>query len=253
VEIIRDEFPSELLPYTIFGCHGIERYLRDTIAHQNWGNSAWYVLCAEDSRADGFVEIRRTIHSLFTNHLYIASSARGPGVGTSLWFHGLNWARNPEQSSAGCDVFDSIYAVRRRRHRALGFQHAFEQLWVEAAPDDWGNQDAHTWYAGGLALADRIHENYGFSEFDLHTRSNRYRIGRLGRRFFRATDAAVFSDPSVPHALRTLDPRRSLFCVDKTDRLCGVPPENATLRARSVRMTADVDEVLERLSRFRTF
>ena len=108
-------------------------------------------------------------------------------------------------------------------------------------------------HAGNLAQADRIHQEYGFSQFDLHTASGSYRTGRLGARLFRATDAAVLSDPCVPHALQMLDPHRSLLCIDTKDRLCDVLPPGASVLARSFRMSNDVDHLLERLSGFRRF
>jgi predicted GNAT family acetyltransferase len=250
VQILRSEFPPRLLPYTIYGCHGLEQYTRQMIAHQQLGNTAWFVLCGEGSDLLGFTEIRRSVDSMFFNHAYVTASARGPGVGPSLLFHALSGARTMEQSRIALDVFHDNYTVRRG-HRALGFREVCEQLWVELSLDDWAGPRCPHWYAGNLAQADRIHEEYGFSQFDLCTRSGSYSIGRLGSRLFRATDAAVLSDPCVPHALETLDPHRSLLCIDNKESLSDVMPPCTTVLARSLRMATDVDGLLERLLGFR--
>ncbi len=252
VEILRSEFPSRLLSYTIYGCHGPERYTRQMIQHQRLGDAVWYVLCGEDADPLGFTEIRRSVDSMFFNHSYIRASARGPGVGTSMLFHALTDARTMGQSRVELDVFQDNYTVRRG-HRALGFSEVCEQLWVEVSPDDWVGPRNDHWYAGNLPQADRIHGEFGFSQFDLYTSSGSYRIGRLGSRLFRATDAALLSDPCVPHALERLGSHRSLLCIDNKDCLSDVIPPRATVLARSFRMAADVDQLLERLSGFRRF
>jgi len=252
VEILRSEFSSELLPYTIFGCEGVEQYVRDAIACQELGNSKWHVLCLDGSEPLGFTEIRQTIDSLVISYGYVTPSARGPGVGTSLLFHSVARARTLDQPRVELDVFHDNYSVRRG-HRASGFREVCEHVWVEVPLENGIGQSAGAWYAGGLAQADRIHKSYGFSEFDLHTPSDTYRVGRLGRSLFRATDAAALWDPCVSHALATLDSRRTLLCIDRRDRLSGVMPRPAVVRARSFRMAASVDTVLQRLSSFRRF
>jgi len=251
VDILRAEFPAELLQFTIFGCSGIERYVRDMISHQELGNNTWYVLGREDADFLGFTEVRRAVDALFLNHGYVLPAARGPGVGTSLLFHGITRARTLNQTRVELDVFHENFTVRRG-YRALGFEEVFQQLWLERAPDD-GIAGDEGWYSAGLALADRIHEAYGFSEFGLDTRSRSYRIGRLGSSLFRATDAAVLTDPSAAHALRALDPNRSLLCIDQTDAVSDAARQRTVVRARNYRFVADLETTIKRLAKFRAF
>jgi len=253
VEILRSEFPPTLLQYTIFGCRGIERFVEDSIGHQNVGDSRWYVLCREDSASPiGFTEIRRAVDRLFINHGYVVPSARGPAVGPSLILHGLTEARNFGQTRVDLDVFHDNYTVRRG-HRALGFKELHEQVWLEVAPAASACADGRPWHTSGLGLADRTHEHYGFSEFSLHTSSGSFRIGRLGSHLFRTTDAAVLSDPCALHALKTLDARRNLLCIDKAEAVPSTLPEDAIELTRNLRMTAQFDQVVQRLSQFQTF
>lgn len=252
VDILRAEFPEELLRFTIFGCPGIERYVRDVISHQDLGDSTWHVLGREEDDVLGFTEVRREVEALFINHGYVLPAARGPGVGTSLLFHGVTRARTLAQSRVELDVFHQNYTVRRG-HRALGFKETFQQLWLELKLDDRTGGENEGWYAGGLAMADRIHEAYGFSEFNLQTRSRSYRIGRLSTTLFRATDAAVLADPSAAHALKALDPNRNVLCIDKTDAVSDALRQRAFVRARNYRMAADLNTTVERLATFRAF
>ena len=249
VEILRDGFPQEKLPYTIYGCPGIEAFVADCIKHQDAGDGIWCVLCQHDSEALGFAEVRHSLDTLFFNHLFASPSTRGPGVATRLMFHGLTLARNASQSCMECDVFVENVKVRRQ-HAHLGLKEIYEQTWLELPPHHSAPKAEQPWYAGGLPQAGKIHQSYGFSQFSLHTPSGTYQIGRLGDHVFRATTSAVLADPSALGALATLDPKRSLLCIDKTDSLGDLVPQNATVRARSVRMRGEVDEALRRLARF---
>jgi hypothetical protein len=106
------------------------------------------------------------------------------------------------------------------------------------------------WQASGLPLADQAHGAFGFSEFTLHTPSGPHRIGRLGSRLFRSTDASLLRDRCAMHALQSIDPRRNLLCIDRTEKTRAHAGEAASVKATSVRMQADVDALLARLARF---
>src|SRR3990172_6151564 len=184
VAILRAGFPPALLRYTIFGCDGIEQYVKDSIRHQRFGTSVWYVSCPDRSHAVGFAEIRRSRESLFVNHIYVTPSARGRGTGTGLMYHALNLARDCKQQRVELDVFSDNSAAKTW-YESLGLAESHQQRWVETA---WSDQTRHAgrqWHASGLGQADRIHATYGFSEFSLHVPSGMHRIGRLGRHLFR--------------------------------------------------------------------
>ncbi len=246
VQILRENFPTDRLPLTIFGCQGIESYVRDLIECQNHGSSMWYSLVADDSRVAGFVEVRRDPVSLFLNHGFLEPAVRGPCVGTSLLHYGMVQARDAAQTHVALDVFHDNTSVRRG-HRALGFRETHESWWLEF-PLEPTRRPAGPWYVHGHNQAELIHGRYGFSELSVETARRTYRVGQLGDRFFRVTDPTLLADPCARDALRTLDPARRLLCIAAAEFFRGEVPFEATVRARAFRMTAKVDPILRSLA-----
>ena len=250
-EVLRFGFPEDLLPYTIFGCPGIAWYLSDALHDGGLQPGDAYLVCADGADVVGFAEIRWTSDLLFLNHLFVLPAARGHGLGTRLFLEGLKTARTLDQHGVQLDVFaDNLRA--RKWYESLGFVPSHQRLWVEVALSGPMDKEA-TWDTRELAQADAVHAVYGFSEFTLQTRAATYRVGRLGGHLFRSLDGAILSDPQALGALARLDPNRKLLCITRNDSTAGHPFIDAIVRARSFRMAADVDEVLERLSCFRTF
>lgn len=249
VEIMRSEFPRKLLSYTVFGCGGVERYVRDSIRRQSAGTAVWYLFESQRSQAAAVAEVRRTQTSLFLNQIFVRRSERGKGIGRRLMFHGLHASRDLNQPHVELDVL-ADNSLARRIYRSLGFQRVFEQLWMEMPLSDGGE---HAGHPEDLDQANRTHREYGFSEFSLHVGSQTYRIGRLGGHLFRTKQRTVLADRSALATLRRLDPQRRVLCIDRTDSASPPIPEKAVEKARTIRLVASLDHVLNRLSRFAFF
>ena len=252
VSILRSELQAGMLPFTIFGCAGFERWLHDSIGLGDRSGSVWYVLAGETGEPAGCAEVRPLMESLFVNHAYIRPSARGVGVGPGLIHRALADLRGPHHRQIELDVFEDNVSVLSGYH-TLGFRDEFVQAWIEVPGESFPTECSEPFVYSGLVPADRLHDAYGFSELGLRTRRGSFRIGRLGPRLFRATDAAVLTDPTALAALRTLDPDRNLLCIDRADAFDQVTVTGAKELARAVRMTADLDPLMKRLSRFARF
>ncbi len=252
VALLRQDFPPELLQYTIHGCSGIETYTRDSIGCQGPADAGWYVLGREASDVLGFAEIRRSADTLFLSQLYVDSSFRGPGIGPSLMYYALKTARTDKQSRVELDVFEDNPSVLSG-HLALGFAEKCRQKWVDMPLTGCMAQAEQPWFASGLAQANRIHDSWGFSEFTLQTPSGAHRVGRLGDRLFRVTDSRVLTDGCALAALRSIAPERNLVCIDKIDSFVDPIPEGAVVRSKSARLAASLDDVLGTLSGFLAF
>ncbi len=248
VAILRSDLPRKLLPYTLFACPGVEQYVRDTIGRQGAALGGWYVHESHRSCPAGVAEVRPLREGLFLNHVYVRRSQRRRGIGRRLMLHGFQHARGPNQPCVELDVL-ADNAVARKIYRDLGFRRVYEQSWIEMPLCDRAGTSEPPWHPEGLDEANRTHRDYGFSEFRLHVGPQTYRIGRLGDRLFRTTEAALLDDGPALRALRSLDPGRRLLCIDRTDRTNGRVGAGAVEKARTFRMSASLDDVLRRLSR----
>jgi len=247
VGLLRAGFPAELLPYTIAGCDGYAAYVADSIAYQDLADAKWYVLCNGDREVHGFLEVRVACRTLFSNQLYVSPKVRAPGVGTNLWLRGLQMARNSTQTEIVLDVFEDNHTAKRA-YTLVGFATRRRILWAEVETPAETRAAGDPWYVKGMALADHTQQRFGFSEFVLETLSGTYPLGRIGDRLFRTTTDGILSDPCALGALHTLDHRRKLLCISEVDSLQGKLPEGAIRKAKSLRMTAPIDDALNKLA-----
>jgi hypothetical protein len=164
-------------------------------------------------------------------------------------FHALHAVREPKQSHVELDVLLDN-SVARRIYQSVGFRPLFEQRWVEMPLPDGADRTASDSGPEDLDEATRTQREYGFSEFRLHVGAETYPVGRLGHHLFRIKHSSMLSDRAALGALQRLDPRRSVLCIVRGD--CASAPfgKNAVEKARSTRLVASLDHVLDRLSRF---
>lgn len=246
VGILQAGFPNDLLPYTIFGCAGINAYIRDTIKNQNFGESSLYYVCIDKGEPSGFAELRRTFTTLFLNHIYVLPAARSIGMGRRLLTYGLIQTRSLNQDHLELDVFTD----NRRAalwYESLGLKTSYEQSWLKLSISSLAERRDRNWISSGLSQADRLQDCYGFSQFSLQTQAATYGIGRLGESLFRSTDLSILKDSAALGALQYLDPARDLLCIGHGIALPDELTAGARKLAESRRMAGSIETVLERL------
>jgi ribosomal protein S18 acetylase RimI-like enzyme len=242
VELIRSSFAPGLLEMTIYGCEGIEEYVHALIEAESRGADTGYTVAVTNGALAGVVEMRQLRDRLFCNYIAVARDARSRGVGTALLGAGIAAGRRPGQLTLELDVFDDNEPALAW-YRGLGFSESSRTEWRVLAPP--GGDRASAAPVSGWAQALASQRAFGFSELSIQGAAGGYRIGLLGRDWFRLTDPAALEDPALGATLHALDPERSLLAL--------VPPGTlseplADRRATTVRLWAGLDAVARRVT-----
>ncbi len=230
--------------YTIYGCAGLEAYLHDTLEQGPERSGALFIVCCHDGRVGGVGEWRRMSDHLFWNHHYLLPAYRRKKLGQRLLLEAIQRTRDLSYNEMRHDIFvDNTES--QRWSRSLGFFPVAEKYWLRASLPPPGAPPA-SYTVHDLPQADHRHARYGFSQFGLETAAGRYRIGRLGDAFFRATTLSILEDEAALGALYALDARRDLLCIG-----LGTAPTtklSTTVVARSIHSAGEIATVLENLT-----
>ena len=243
VELLRQGFPADLLRYMIFGSVGIGAFLEDLIRRSDVPRGGPFIVSTQGDVVEAFAEIRSTAEGLFLNQIFVRADFQKRGIGSRLLLEAVDLARRPEHAAISLDVM-AENRVARQWYESIGFQAVQERVWLVRPISDIEAAGDCSWSADGLPQADRNHAIFGFSEFSLKTPTETYRVGRLGNDLFRTTDAKLWLDRSAWTALRTIDPRRDLLGLLDPQPADKFDLGGSQLKARSIRMSASIDDVL---------
>lgn len=246
VKAIRDGFDPTLLRMFIYGCEGIDRYVRAQIRLRDTGCDMVYAVACTGERIVGCVEMRRFPAELFLNYISILADFRSHRLGKSLLEFTIADSRTTEQTEMSLDVLDQN-VVARAWYEKLGFTPRYATGWWDV-PVPPGVEEL-PFLLSGCPQADLCQEAFGFSQFRMTTSTGSYEIGRLGKEWFRIVRPDALADPAVGMALRRLDPSRRVLALLKVEEDAFIPPASPARRvAVSLRMTVGLDELMERLA-----
>lgn len=202
--------PAAVLPRTIYGAHGFERYLRDCFALPPAHCSSRYFVVARRRRVVGYAEVRRNGAEAFLNNIYVDPAERGGGVGRQLLKAALT--ADSDASTLALDVF----ATNERAfqwYASLGLKVVQSHAWTEMRLSDGGTNAQ--WTILGLPQADVIHRRYGFSQVSLATQHGVFPVGRIGDAVLRP-DQSLLSDEDAVFALAALGAGHYVFTIVDT-------------------------------------
>lgn len=245
-ELIADLFlrisHPDVAQLLICGCKGASEYIRMQLSSRfPIPESAYFVAHVPD-KIIGAVELRRQPNRLFLNHIAVQQRYRGKGVGAVLFSTAVKMS-GLSSGQIGLDVFHENTGALRWYIR-LGFTIRTSAEFIEIAPPC--ETDGAPAYISGLPQADLCQERFGFSKFNLITRTGTFSVGRIGDTWFRLTDLAAVDSPSIFVALNSLDPGRRVFAI--------VPASSAPLAqvvrllAKTHRMEAEIPDLMSSLS-----
>jgi ribosomal protein S18 acetylase RimI-like enzyme len=227
VDQIRAALPAPLLPLTIWQQPGVRYYVEQALAQRGSGSRAYYLLAEDDGETAGIVEFRRSGHEAVLNHVSIAPQWRGRSWGRVLLRESaLDFLSSRAIETVLLDV-DPANLLAYRWYRRLCFEPAGASYWHLAqlcAATETGS-------IVGLAEADAVHREFGFSQILVETKRHRHEVGRLGQEYFRL-DESPWRDPGVHAALRHLDPKRSVLLLGSNPLDC-LPVVHHLVRLRT--------------------
>ena len=210
VTVIRAAFRPSLFDLFIYGCPGIERYVREQIAADARGGDTMFDVAVRDGRLLGTIEVRALPTSLFLNYVAVAPDAQSAGLGTRLLRAALDRAAGPAHRLMTLDV-DEGNGVALRWYEALGFVPGTTTEWIVLPlPDTSGETPGSVVDAPQAAVC---HDAFGFSRITVFTPTARHDVGLLGTRWFRVTSRAALDDPVLVATLHAVDPARRILAL----------------------------------------
>ncbi len=249
VAVIRSGFSPEILGATVYGCHGIVRFIEGQIglpravAETTW-TVATHATGSGPAEVIGCAEVRRSPHELLLNYISVLPAYRGAGLGRKMLLAAIA-DRQKDQRDMLLDVLTENEAANRWYER-LGFQDQQRAEWWDLGPCSSLHGTARSRRAGylsGYPQASVTQREFGFSQFDVTTPDGRTTIGRLGEQWFRVTRAGALEDPAVAAALEAIDPGRHVLAILPADTLPTPFRDRARLVAQTMRKVMKVDEL----------
>ncbi len=229
---------------TIIGSPRLHRHIRQQI---HTADSDEYLVGSLQGHIVGMAAWGHSDGTLMLNHIFLLPGFRGRGIGKSLVLDGLRRFHRNHEHLVGVDVFAENPRARSW-YDSMGMQREFEKSWVQIPLDSISSPIPEGWTAINIPQADLDHTLVGFSQFRLRTSVRTYSIGRLGGSLFRCGGFDILNDPSALGALVTLDPSRDLLCIDRSESLTPDIAAKGRIVARSERMVATTDTLLDVLS-----
>lgn len=187
-ELIRNSFADSSSELTIYGCGGAARYVADNIRARSLGGDTFYTVARGGHGLFGCAETRMLSSALCLNYIAVAESVRAGGFGSALLRASLTAPEAQDYKTLILDVSVSNN-VALEWYRRLGFQENGQTNWYLLPPSPAPGPSRH-WRVSGFAQAEAMHSCFGFSQFQLLTRSGDYAVGRLGNEWFRITQPA---------------------------------------------------------------
>lgn len=250
VRLLREGFPKNLFPYTIYSRKGYETYVSDLISLNKSMSHTRFCVCKQNGKVIGFTETRQFPNVLFLNNIYIDAHFRGKGLGTELLKKSIQMTRDNSQESICLDVFNDNKKVLDW-YLSLGLKRKYEQLWMlhRIEADNFKDNRLSWWKLIKLSEANRLYDIYMFSEFIMETELKNYTIGKIGETLFKTTDISILNDISALEGLYYLDKNRILLIICEDNQ---TKNENTLIRgkiiAKSARLTGNIDQLLRRLA-----
>lgn len=221
-DLMRASLDATLLRLTIYGCSGIASYLEDRLrlppALTAWRHVVDGGHAAPAGPLAGCAEFRLLGDVLCLNYIAIAPPRRGAGQADRLLLRALDIVGQPRHRRVILDVFASNVAALGW-YLALGFEAESENGWwsLPLASRQRSAAMAGACEVDGLPDACAADRRYGFSRFVLKTPGGCYRVGRLGRQWFKTDDVRLPEDEHAMACLALLDPARRILGLFPTD------------------------------------
>ena len=189
VAIVRGAFPPRVLEAFIYGCEGTAKFVAEQIGVQDQGGDVYYTVATSDGRVVGCTATRPLPDRLFLDYIGVGADYRGRGLGRALLGAALCAGDTGEARDLVLDVFDFNTAAQQWYQR-LGFQTGESTSWWQATLADAPPAPVRLI---GYAQAQACQREYGFSQFGIVAAGQHYDVGRLGAKWYRATNPAAIT------------------------------------------------------------
>jgi len=243
VEIIRRGFRPEILDRFIYGCDGVERYVRDLIrAHPVTDTT--FLVARDAGRVGGCIEMRGLPDRLFLNYVAVLPEVRAARIGSRLLATAIERCGRAGQHAMSLDVLEDN-TVARGWYDRLGFTEVSETTWW-TLPLLTGDEVSEEGVPGVPQQA-VCHQAFGFSSLDLSIAGQVLRVGLLGDRWFRLTGPRHVLDERLHAALRGIDASREVLALLPAEETPESMPSVAERVTATLRLSVELEALTARL------
>ena len=244
VKLIQQSFDSQILSAMIYGCHGIERYVRACILSPEKIVDTVYFVAEVEKQIGGCVELRLIGKTIFLNYICTDKKIRHKGLGRKLLLEAIQLIGSTSYKEMSLDVFhDNL--VAKSWYEKLGFTTEYNTAW-------WSIPMATHYNVvpgkiSGMAHSNVSQHEFGFSQFSINTEMASYNVGKMGGDWFRISQEGLLNDAQALSTLCQLEPDRKILGLFRAD--ANVPLlEGTNIFCRSARMTTTLSSLLVKLT-----
>jgi 2-polyprenyl-3-methyl-5-hydroxy-6-metoxy-1,4-benzoquinol methylase/ribosomal protein S18 acetylase RimI-like enzyme len=244
VDVMRASFAPSRLSLFIYGCSGVDRYVRAQICAEDYGCDSTFDVAVAHGAIVGMIEMRSLPDRLFLNYVAVAPEVRASRLGTRLLSAAFASVAGPPHRSMALDVHEDNVAALRW-YDSLGFVAGTMTEWfVLPLPSAAGTPRGRVIGAPQAAVC---HDAFGFSRITVSTPNGYHEVGKLGTRWFRITSRGAIEDPALLATLSVLDPDRRVLALLPAGTLPPTAFGQAARVTATRRLTCDVDVLRARL------
>jgi ribosomal protein S18 acetylase RimI-like enzyme len=245
-EVIRAGFDEDVVDLTIYGSPSIGNWIAAQLDVPADMAERVYLGAYDAGRMIGCIELSPHPESLFISYVSVVPDRRRQSIGSQLLASAVRARPHERPERIALDVLASNEPALAW-YRSLGFSYTRTDVLCDASAMLPAGEAAGR--VSQLPAAVAAHEAFGFSEFQVETRSGQTRVGRLGDRWWRLALEDVdgpspTDDRDLLATLTALDPRRGLL-LSVTG---GPSPVGAKELLTTHRLESNLTELVGRLT-----
>ncbi len=238
--VMHDGFNEKFLAVLIYGCAGIDKYIKSLVNMPQKISDTTYVVAEIGEKIIGCVEFRYVGNNVFLNYISIASGYRNNGFGSKLLKKALRITSDRNADRMFLDVFEYNDLVRKWYNR-LGFDIEYlNYWWIMDVPLV---KRCLPGMVIGYTHSEACQKAYGFSNLTVQTTIGKHTVGRLENRWFRVSSIAALTDKELHVTLNKLDDTMRFLAILKEGALTADLEGSAAVYTRSTRMSIDMKKL----------
>jgi hypothetical protein len=208
--------PQACLPareLTIWQSPSIDSYLKSLLEDDRRSGNHIYLVEREGGEAVGAILMRIGASQFFNQMIIVSPAARGLGLGNILLCGALEACSRirPDIDEVAWDVFEGSGQAETWYGRLGAVETDRRGWWVTTPAQIVVPEGAAPYLCRGLAEAERMHKECGFSSFEVLVGDSAVEVGRLPEPYFRVLSREAIEDPRFLHTLSAIDSRRGIL------------------------------------------
>ena len=105
VSMIKNSFIANVIDATIYGCKGMQLFVKEQISVPNNLADTIYIVAEKDSEIIGCIEFRKIQDIIFLNYICTSQKSRHKGLGRIMLREAILMARKTHHKKISLDVF----------------------------------------------------------------------------------------------------------------------------------------------------